>query len=79
MLKFSCENKSAATPIHAYSNDSLCTRADFHAKKCSPLEDRKVHVHLIAALFINYFHQLALFISSKRTDHDYFGETELCS
>ena len=49
----------------------------FPAKKCSPLEDPKVHV--IAALFINYFHQLALFISSKRSDQDYFGEKELCS
>ena len=77
MLKFSRENKSAAAPIHAHSNDSLCTRVDFPAKKCSPLEDPKVHV--IAALFINYFHQLALFISSKRSDQEYFGETELCS
>ena len=76
MLKFSSENESAAAPIHAHSNDSLCTWADFPAKKCSPLEDQKVHV--IAALFINYFHQLALFISSKRSDHDYFGEIELC-
>ena len=77
MLKFSRENKSAAAPILAHSNDSLCTRADFPAKKCSSLEDRKVHV--IAALFINYFHQLALFISLKRSDHDYVGETESCS
>ena len=77
MLKFSRENKTAVALIHAHSNDSLCTRADFPAKKCSPLEDLKVHV--IAALFINYFHQLALFISSKRSDQDYFGETVLCS
>ena len=77
MLKFLSEKKSVAALIHAHSNDSLCTRADFPAKKCSPLEDRKMHV--IAALVINYFHQLALFISSKRSDQDYFGEKELCS
>ena len=39
MLKFLRENKSAAVPIHAHSNDSLCTQADFTAKKCSRLED----------------------------------------
>ena len=56
MLKLLRENKSAAAPIHARSNDSPCTRADFPAKS-SCFKDQKVHV--IAALFINDFHQLA--------------------
>ena len=33
VLKLSCENKSAAAPIHARSNDSPCKQADFPAKK----------------------------------------------
>ena len=57
MLKLSRENKSAPAPIHARSNDSPCTRADFPAKKRSRFDDQKVHV--IAALFINYCLQLA--------------------
>ena len=58
MLQLSSENKSAAAPIHARSNESPCTRADFPAKKSSHFEDQKVHV-IIATLFINYFHKLA--------------------
>ena len=57
MLKLSRENKSAAAPIHARSNDSPCTRVDFSAKQISRFEDQKVHT--VTALFINYFHQLA--------------------
>ena len=78
MLKLSRENKSAPAPIHARSNDSPCTRADFPAKKRSCFDDQKVYV--IAALFINsVVISWRLFISWKRSDHDYFGETELCT
>ena len=73
-LKFPREKKSAAAPI-ARSNDSPCTRADFPTKKSSHFEDEKLHV--IATLFINYFHQLEFIYFLKRSDHDYFDETEL--
>ena len=73
-LKLSHDNKYGVAPIHACSNDSLCTRADFPAKKSSTFEDQKVHV--LAALFINYFrHQFAfIYFCSKRSDHDYLVE-----
>ena len=70
MLKLSCENKSAAATIHVHarSNDSPCTWAYFPVKNGSYFEDQKVH--LIAALLI-IFVSWCLFISSKRSDHDY--------
>ena len=77
MLKLSCENKSAAATTHASSNDSPCTRAYFPAKKGSYFEDQKVH--LIAALFVNYFRQLSFIYFLKKIRSRLLGETELCS
>ena len=77
MLKLSCENQSAAAMIHACSNDSLCTQAHFPAKKSSCFEDQKLHV--IAALFINYFHQFAFIYFLEKFRSQLLGETELCS
>ena len=74
MLKLSHENKYGVAPR---SNDSLCTRADFPAKKSSCFEDQKVHV--IAALFINYFpHQLAFIYFLEKVRSRLLGETQLC-
>ena len=67
MLKLLRENKSAAAPIHAHSND----------KKGSHFEDQKVHV--IAVLFINYFHQLVFIYFLEKIISRLLGETELCS
>ena len=77
MLKLSHENKYSVAQIHARSNDSPCTRADFPAIKSSCFEDQKVHV--IAALFINYFpHQVAFIYFLEKIRSRLLGETELC-
>ena len=47
-----------------HSNDSPCTRADFPTKKSSGFKDQKLHV--IATLFINYFHQLEFICFLKK-------------
>ena len=73
MLKHLCENKSATAPIHAHSNDSSCTQADFTTKKGSCFEDQKVHV--IAILFINYFHQLVFIYFLENIKSRLLGET----
>ena len=79
MLKLSRENKSAAAPIiYARSNDTPCTRADFPAKKALRcFEDQEVHV--IAALFINCFHQLVFIYFLEKIRSRLLGETELSS
>ena len=59
MLKLLRENKSAAAPIHAHSND----------KKGSRFEDQKVHV--IAVLSTYYIHQLVFIYFLERSYHDY--------
>ena len=64
MLKLSRENKSAADIVR--SNDSPCTQADFPAKKA---------LALLAALFINYFHQLAFIYFLKKIRSPLLGET----
>lgn len=66
MLQLSRENISAAALIHAHSNESPWTQADFPAKKSSRFEDQKVYV--IAALIY--------FLGKIRL---WFGETELSS
>ena len=73
MSKLLRENKSAAAPIHARSNDSPCTRADFPAKKSSRFKDQKLHV---IALFINYFHQLAFIYFLEKIRSQLLGGTE---
>jgi len=61
--------RRGAAPIHARSNDSPSTRADFPPKIA--IASKLERYTVIAAMFIN------LFIFVKRSDRDSIGETEL--